>query len=193
MTTKTDPHNSFFSERVFKTGKTRLKALNQTWGSDITYLSSESGCFFYLAVFLDFYSRKIVGWDLSSSLSVQLVLRAFYRSLKTRSVSKGLIIHSDRGSQYTAGEFRKKLEEFGFVQSMSRKGNCYDNAYCESCFSLLKRELGFKVYGSMSEARQDVFEWIEGWYNTKRLHSALGYRSPSEFEKMLVDKRLNTS
>ena len=104
MTTKTDPHNSFFSERVFKTGETKLTALNQVWGSDITYLSAEAGFFLYLVVFLDFYSRKIVGWDVSSSLSGQFVLRAFYRALKTRSVRKGLIIHSDRGCQYTAVE-----------------------------------------------------------------------------------------
>ena len=192
VTTKTDPHNSSFSERVFQVGKTRLTELNQVWGSDITYLKAVEGKFLYLAVFLDFYSRKIVGWDLSSSLSGQLVLRAFYGAVKTRFVRKGLIIHSDRGCQYTAGEFKRKLEELDFVQSMSRTGNCYDNAYCESCFSLLKRELGPKVYGSINEARRDVFEWIEGWYNTHRLHSSLGYKSPVEFEKMTIDKGENT-
>ena len=133
-----------------------------------------------------------MGWDLSSSLSGQLILRAFYGAVKTRFVRKGLIIHSDRGCQYTAGEFKRKLEELDFIQSMSRTGNCYDNAYCESCFSLLKRELGHKVYGSINEARRDVFEWIEGWYNTHRLHSSLGYKSPVEFEKMTIDKGGNT-
>ena len=102
-----------------------------------------------------------------------------------RSVSKGLIVHSDRGVQYTSKLFRDKLKELGFIQSMSRKGNCYDNAQCESCFSLLKRELGAKVYLSMKEAKSDVFEWIEAWYNTTRLHSSLGYKSPADFEKML--------
>ena len=136
-----------------------------------------------MAVFLDFYFRKIVGWDLSYSLSSEVVLRAFYSALKTISARKGLIIHSDRGVQYTAGGFRKQLKDLGFVQSLSRRGNCYDNAYCESCFSLLKRELGPKIYGSLNEARADIFEWIEAWYNTQRLHSSLGYRSPVEFEK----------
>ena len=179
--------------RVFKTGESILTAVNQVWGSDITYLKAVEGNFLYLAVFLDFYSRKIVGWDLSHSLSSEVVLRAFYGALKTRSVRKGLIVHSDRGVQYTAGEFRKKLKDLGFIQSLSRRGNCYDNAHCESCFSLLKRELGHKVYGSMNEARRDVFEWIESWYNTHRLHSALGYRSPVEFEQKGLDLEEKTS
>ena len=179
--------------RVFKSGQTVLSSVNQVWGSDITYLKVIGGSFLYLAIFLDFYSRRIVGWEVSHSLSSGVVLRAFYGALKTRSVKEGLIVHSDRGVQYTAGEFRKQLKELGFVQSLSRRGNCYDHAYCESCFSLLKRELGHKVYVSLSEAREDVFEWIEGWYNTHRLHSALGYRSPMEFEKQDLTWRKKTS
>ena len=131
--------------RVFKSGETVLTSVNQVWGSDITYLRVIGGDFLYLAVFLDFYSRRIVGWEVSHSLSSEVVLRAFYGALKTRSVKEGLIVHSDRGVQYTAEEFRRKLKELGFIQSLSRRGNCYDNAYCESCFSLLKRELGHKV------------------------------------------------
>ena len=178
-------HNNTISERVYKSEQSQLSGLNQVWLSDITYLSVIGGGFIYLSLFLDAFSRKIVGWDLSSSLSAQSVLTAFYRALSVRSVSKGLIVHSDRGVQYTSKAFRDKLKELGFIQSMSRKGNCYDNAPCESCFSLLKRELGAKVYLSMKEAKSDVFEWIEAWYNTKRLHSSLGYKSPAEFEKML--------
>ena len=87
----------------------------------------------------------------------------------------------------------KQLKDLGFVQSLSRRGNCYDNAYCESCFSLLKRELGPKIYGSLNEARADVFEWIESWYNTQKLHSSLGYRGPVEFEKKRLDLEENTS
>ena len=178
-------HGRLIAERVFKTEKHSVPALNQVWGSDITYLRAKSGKFLYLAVFLDFCSRKIVGWELSAGLSADLVLQAFDKALKSRCFAgKGLIIHSDRGVQYTAGEFRKRLKSLGFIQSMSRKGNCYDNAYCESCFSLLKRELGGKVYSDMGEAREEIFEWIEGWYNTQRLHSALGYKSPVEFEKI---------
>ena len=189
VTTKTDLHSSFLNERVFKTGETKPTGFNQVWGSDITYLPAQGGSFLYLVVFLDFYSRKIIGWDLSSSLSGEFVLRAFEKALRVRSIEgEGLIVHSDRGVQYTAMEFRGWLKRLGFIQSFSRTGNCYDNAYCESCFSLLKRELGVKVYGSMKEARKDIFEWIESWYNTQRLHSSLGYRSPVEFEKKSLTK-----
>ena len=173
------------SQRLFKTGETKVTAVNQVWGSDITYLKAEGGNFLYLAVFMDFYSRKIVGWDLSHSLSASLVLSAFNRAAKARLAKTGLMVHSDRGVQYTSEEFRKKLKNRGFVQSMSRKGNCYDNAYCESWFSLLKRELGHRVYSSKDEAKEVIFEWIEGWYNTRRLHSALGYKSPLEFENKM--------
>ena len=89
------------------------------------------------------------------------------------------------GVQYTAEEFRKRVKELGFEQSMSRTGNCYDNAYCESCFSLLKWEVGHKIYSSMQEAKTDLFEWIEAWYNTQRLHSSLGFKSPVDFERKL--------
>ena len=165
-----------------------MTGLNQVWGSDITYLRMRAGFFLYLAVFLDFYSRRIVGWQVSSSLCGELVLRAFDRALRTRSVRGGLMIHSDRGCQYTAGEFRRRLEELGFVQSFSRTGNCYDNAYCESCFSLLKRELGSKVYRSVNEARLDIFEWIEGWYNTHRLHSLWAIEALWHLRKCLLTK-----
>ena len=93
-------------------------------------------------IFIDFFSRKIVSWGLSSSLSAEFVLKAFNKAIDARSAQKGLVVHSDRGVQYTAEEFRKRVKELGFEQSMSRTGNCYDNAYCESCFSLLSRELG---------------------------------------------------
>ena len=178
-------HNNTISQRVYKSGQTKLSGLNQVWLSDITYLAVKDGGFIYLSLFLDAFSRKIVGWDLSSSLSAKSVLTAFYRALRTRKTSKGLIVHSDRGVQYSCKAFRDKLNELGFIQSMSRKGNCYDNAQCESCFSLLKRELGNKSYLNMKEAKTEVFEWIEAWYNTKRLHSSLGYKSPKDFEKTL--------
>ena len=186
ITTQSDKSSSK-GVRVFKVGETVITRVNQVWGSDITYLKAIGGNFLYLAVFLDFYSRKIVGWDVSHSLSSEVVLKAFHGALRVRSVKEGLIVHSDRGVQYTAREFQKELKNLGLVQSLSRRGNCYDNAHCESCFSLLKRELGHKVYESLNEARVDIFEWIEGWYNTQRLHSALGYRSPMEFEEKELD------
>ena len=180
-------HKATISKRLFKSEETVVRAMNQVWGSDITYLSVIGQSFLYLVIFLDFYSRRLVSWEISSSLSGSFVLKAFNRAAETRFVKEGLILHSDRGVQYTSRGFRSRVEELGFVQSMSRKGNCYDNAYCESFFSLLKRELGPKVYESMEEAKEDIFEWIEGWYNTKRLHSALGYRSPVEFEKIMTN------
>ena len=174
------------SPRVFQIEQTAVTRLNQVWSSDITYLKAQGDMFLYLAVFLDVFSRRVVGWELSSCLSGEFVLKALFKGIRTRSIEEKLIIHSDRGVQYTSAVFRKSIKDLGFVQSMSRKGNCYDNAYCESFFSLFKREMKHRVYGgSIVEVRQQVFEWIEGWYNTQRIHSALGYKSPAEFEKMV--------
>ena len=183
-TTQSDPNHPV-APRIFKVGETLVTGLNHVWGSDITYLPTSHGGFLYLVIFIDFFSRKIVSWGLSSSLSAEFVLKAFNKAIDARSAQKGLVVHSDRGVQYTAEEFRKRVKELGFEQSMSRTGNCYDNAYCESCFSLLKRELGHKRYSSMEEAKADLFEWIEAWYNTQRLHSSLGFKSPVDFERKL--------
>ena len=185
VTTYTDK-SSPISPRVFQIEQTVVTRLNQVWSSDITYLKAEGSMFLYLAVFLDVFSRRVVGWELSSCLSGEFVLKALFKGIRTRSIEEKLIIHSDRGVQYTCAVFRKSIKDLGFVQSMSRKGNCYDNAHCESFFSLFKREMKHKVYGgSIVEVRQQVFEWIEGWYNTRRIHSSLGYKSPAEFEKMV--------
>lgn len=177
--------NKSVSERVFRVGESLVTGLDQVWVSDITYLRAKGGGFFYLSLFLDVYSRRIIGWEVSCRLSATGVLTALYRAVKARSVVSGVIVHSDRGVQYSCAGFRSELKRLGFIQSMSRRGNCYDNSHCESVFSLLKRELGFRVYSSLEEARGEIFEWIEGWYNTERLHSSLGYRSPVEFEKMM--------
>ena len=184
MTTCTDKISSI-SPRVFQIEQTYVTKLNQVWSSDITYLKAEGNRFLYLGVFLDIFSRKVVGWELSSCLSGEFILKALFQGVRTRSVEGKLIIHSDRGVQYTSAVFRNSVKDLGFVQSMSRKGNCYDNAHCESFFSLFKRETRNKVYGSIVEARKEVFEWIEAWYNTRRFHSSLGYKSPVEFEEML--------
>ena len=185
VTTRTDESSSI-SPRIFQIEQTRVTKLNQVWSSDITYLKVKGNMFLYLAMFLDVFSRRVVGWELSSCLSGEFVLKALFQGVRTRSIEDKLIIHSDRGVQYTSAVFRKSVKDLGFVQSMSRKGNCYDNAHCESFFSLFKREMKHKVYGgSVVKVRQQVFEWIEGWYNTQRIHSALGYKSPVEFEKMV--------
>lgn len=155
---------------------------NQIWTSDITYLWTKQG-WLYLAVVMDVYSRKIVGWSLSSSLSTELVIRALMMAILHRNPNSGIIFHSDRGSQYTSSSFRRILKNYGIVQSMSSTGNCYDNAITESFFHTLKTELIYwEKYQSREEAKRSIFEYIEINYNRRRLHSSLGYLSPVEFE-----------
>ncbi len=155
---------------------------NETWVSDITYIPTGEG-WLYLAVVIDLYARKVVGWALGTSLATELVIQAFLMACLTRKPPKGLLFHSDRGVQYASRAFREKLSDWGMRQSMSRKGNCWDNAPAEAFFKSLKAELiGAHIYRTRAEARTAVFEYIEVFYNRVRLHSSLGYRSPVEFE-----------
>lgn len=157
---------------------------NQVWTSDITYIRTEEG-WLYLAVVMDIYSRKIIGWEVDKRLGSDLVERAMKKALLQREVQKGIVFHSDQGIQYTSQSFRKLLREGGFIQSMSRRGNCYDNAVTERFFRTLKTELvKRRRYQSREEARRSIFEYIEIFYNRKRIHSSIGYLSPVEFEKM---------
>jgi transposase InsO family protein len=152
------------------------------WVSDVTYIRTTEG-WLYLCVFIDLYSRKVVGWSMSDRNNTELVMLAFWRALKDRRPGVGLVVHSDRGSQYASRRFRAMLTGAGCVQSMSRKGNCFDNAVCESFFHSLKVELERDpLYQSRAEARSELFDYIEGFYNGVRIHSALGYRSPMEYE-----------
>jgi putative transposase len=153
------------------------------WASDITYLWTSEG-WLYLAVVLDLFSRRIVGWSLASTLHKEIVLDALAMALKRRQTETGLLLHSDRGSQYASLAYQERLLEAGVVCSMSRKGNCWDNAPAESFFATLKRELvRCTRFETREAARGAVFEWIEVWYNRKRRHSALGYLSPVQFEE----------
>jgi len=155
---------------------------NRVWVSDITYIATKQG-WLYLCVFMDLYSRRIVGWAMDRHLEASLVSRAFEMACKRRRPGKGLIVHSDRGNQYTSQSFRQKLRAHGARQSMGRKGNCYDNACSESFFHTLKtEEVHLNRYRTRAEARSAIFEYIEGWYNVKRRHSTLGYKAPSVFE-----------
>ena len=153
-------------QRDFKTS-----APNTVWVSDITYIATERG-WLYLTVFLDLFSRMIVGWALSSSLGSQMVQAALHRAIQRRRPEAGLIIHSDRGVQYACNDFRKMLDKHSFIQSMSRKGNCWDNAVAESFFSIIKSEM---IHHEHFKGRDDtspaVFEYIEVYYNRKRKHS----------------------
>lgn len=161
-------------------------APNEKWVQDITYLWSDEG-WSYLAVVIDLYSRRVVGWSLDSRMTVELVLDAMQMALGSRGNPSGTIVHSDRGSQYCAKDFQRLLQEAGMRSSMSRRGCCYDNACAESFFHSLKVEA---IHGERVNTRADlqkrVFEYIELDYNQTRLHSSLGYVSPSEFEQTFV-------
>lgn len=155
---------------------------NQVWVSDITYIWTDEG-WLYLATTMDLYSRKIVGWAMSSCITAELVVDALVMAIDLRSPPPGLVHHSDRGVQYAAHAFQGLLEENGITCSMSGKGNCYDNAVKESFFHTLKTEhCDHEHYRTRAQARSSVFEYIEVFYNRTRLHSTLGYRSPVEFE-----------
>lgn len=157
-------------------------APNKAWVSDITYIPTREG-WLYLSTVIDLYSRSVVGWGMKERMTTQLVTDAFNMALMKR--TPPLIHHSDRGSQYASDEFQKLLREHGVQCSMSGKGNCYDNAVAESFFGTLKKELVyFEDYKTRDEAKRSIFEYIEIFYNRKRRHSSLGYKSPVEFEKL---------
>ena len=157
---------------------------NEVWTSDITYIRTSEG-WLYLAAVIDIYSRKIIGWRLDKNLNSDLVEKALENALMDRRINKGVIFHSDQGIQYASESFRKLLRDNGFIQSMSRKGNCYDNAITETFFHTLKTELVNRTkYRTREEARRSIFEYIEIFYNRKRLHSAIGYNAPVEYEKL---------
>jgi transposase InsO family protein len=179
------------SENMLK-GNFSSEQENRIWTSDITYLWTKEG-WLYLAVVMDVYSRKIVGWSLGSSLSKQLVIKALMMAIVHRKPEAGIIFHSDRGSQYTSNSVRNLLKSYQMTQSMSSSGNCYDNAITESFFHTLKIELIFwNRYQNREQAKRSIFEYIEVFYNRERLHSSIGYLSPVEFEmkrrKDLIEK-----
>ena len=161
----------------------KLTAVNQLWVSDITYIRLREQ-FVYLAVVMDAYSRKVVGWELSRSLSSQLAVRALEQAIVMRQPSPGLVHHSDRGVQYASREYVTLLEKDQMVASMSRPGNPYDNARCERFMQTLKQEeIYASAYRDLEHLRENLGDFIERYYNRKRLHSALGYRTPEEFEQ----------
>lgn len=155
---------------------------NSVWAGDITYVPTDEG-WLYLATVLDLYSRQVVGWSMKRRMTRDLVVDALKQAVGRRKPPPGLIHHSDRGSQYASGEFQELLNKHGFLCSMSRKGNCYDNACVESFFGTLKTEMiCFERYKTRDDARRSIFEYIEVFYNRQRKHSTLGYKSPVEFE-----------
>jgi putative transposase len=162
---------------------------NTVWSSDITYIPTDEG-WLYLAGVLDLCSRTAVGWSMSETLEKRLVLDALKMAYQRRRPGKGLIHHSDRGSQYASDDYGNLLKSYGMQMSMSRKGDCWDNAVMESFFGTLKKELvHHRKYRTRAEARQDIFEFIEVFYNRERLHSSLGYMSPADYEKRIAVKQ----
>jgi transposase InsO family protein len=159
-----------------------VEAPNRVWAGDLTYVWTAEG-WLYLAVILDLYSRRVIGWAMGHRLTVELVERALTMALANRTPLAGLLHHSDRGSQYAATSYQQLLAAHGVTASMSRKGNCWDNACIESFFGTLKRELVYhRHYATRDDATRDIFEYIEVFYNRQRRHSTLGYHSPAEFE-----------
>jgi transposase InsO family protein len=160
----------------------KATAPNQIWVADITYIQTQEG-WLYLAAVLDLYSRRIVGWAMSQRIDTALVLNALAMALLHRDPPANLLFHSDRGVQYASGDYRRALAQGGLVPSMSRKGNCYDNATMESFWSTLKFELVYRRdFSDHSQARSEIFNYIEAFYNRRRSHSSLGFLSPVDFE-----------
>jgi putative transposase len=167
-------------DRQFQTN-----APNRKWVADFTYLWTAEG-WLYVAVVLDLYSRRVVGWSMQSSMTAQLVTDALMMAVWRRGRPDALLHHSDRGSQYTSDEFQRLLRELGITCSMSRSGNVWDNSAMESFFATLKTErTARKTYRTRSEAKADVFDYVERFYNTKRQHSTIGYLSPAQFEEQM--------
>ena len=159
-------------------------APNQLWVADITYIDTQEG-WLYVAGVLDLYSRKIVGWAMSERIDTSLVLKALDMALLHRTPPANVLFHSDRGVQYASGDFRQAIRQAGLVASMSRKGNCYDNAFMESFWSTLKLELVYRgLFQTRAQARAQIFDYIEVFYNRQRAHSALDFHSPVDFETL---------
>ena len=164
---------------------------NYAWVSDITYIATNEG-WLYLATVLDLYSNKIIGYAMSDRINKQLVIDALNKALKARNYPTGVIVHSDRGSQYASKAYKALLKRYKLIGSMSRKGNCWDNAVAENFFGIIKKEYISQVkFITRNQAKLGIFDYIEAWYNPQRIHSKLGYLSPSEFEKSSINLSCN--
>jgi putative transposase len=186
-TTTTSDHQRPRAENLVKQNFTVTEP-NKLWLSDITYLPTLEG-WLYLAIILDAFSRKVIGWAFSDRLTDTLVLTALKMAKQRRIIAKDLIHHSDQGSQYASLDFRHGLQEYGITQSMSGKGNCYDNALAESFFATLKtEEVADTPYVTRQLAKTSIFKYIETFYNPRRRHSSLDYLSPNDFEQLYFNK-----
>ena len=159
--------------------------MNQAWSADITYIATAEG-WLYLACIMDLASRRIVGWSMSDRMKADLVCQALRAAYWKRKPAAGLIMHSDRGSQYASDEHRRLIKDYRMIQSMSRRANCWDNAPMESLFKTLKVERVYQLrYDRRADARLDIVDWIEGFYNRRRMHSSIGSQTPAYAEVSL--------
>lgn len=182
--TTTDSSHSFpVAENILDRDFTASRPAEK-WVSDITYVPTSQG-WLYLTIIMDLFDRKIVGWALSIEMTAEVtVLAAWKMAVLNRPIDQALLFHSDRGVQYASHAFRNQLSKYPVTQSMSRKGNCWDNAVAENYFKILKSEMINHIqYRSIMQAKTDIFEFIEVWYNRKRKHSYLGYQTPEQFRK----------
>ena len=185
----TDSKGTRAAENLLAGGAAEEKVTGKIIIGDITYIRLKGGKFCYLAVWQDKCTRRIIGWSLGLEMTAELIISALEKALQKGKIKLGAIVHSDRGSQYASNAFRSLLERNSLLQSMSGKGNCYDNAQAESFFSRFKAELIENgVFEDINQARLEIFSYIEGYYNRVRLHSSLGYKSPIEFEMELENK-----
>ena len=187
--TTNSKHGFRISPNLLKDNKIEVHLKGQAIVGDITYLPLRNGKFCYLAMFQDKYTRRIVGWAVSAEMTAELVVRALEMGLRRGLIGKNAIIHTDRGSQYVSNIYRELLTRHGLRQSMSGKGNCYDNAQAESFFGRFKTELvEGGLFENVAQVRSETFSYIEGYYNRIRRHSGIGYLSPMNFEKELATK-----
>ncbi|MGD8164761.1 IS3 family transposase, partial [Pantoea sp. FN0307] len=164
------------------------EAPNERWVTDITYIRTHEG-WLYLAVVVDLFSRKVIGWSMQPWMTKDIVLNALLMAVWRRNPQKQVLVHSDQGSQYTSHEWQSFLKSHGLEGSMSRRGNCHDNAVAESFFQLLKRErIKKKIYGTREEARSDIFDYIEMFYNSKRRHGSNDQMPPTEYENQYYQR-----
>ncbi|WP_184945526.1 IS3 family transposase [Kitasatospora kifunensis] len=185
-TTIPDPHAGTRPDLVLRDFQPDPATVDTRWCGDITYIPTQEG-WLYLATVIDIASRRVVGWATADHLRTELVTDALRTACRQRRPNGPVVFHSDRGCQHTSREFANLATEFGISLSVGRTGQCWDNALAESFFATLKRELiGDRPWPSRAAARTAIFDWIEAWFNIRRLHSSLGYRSPAEYETVLA-------
>lgn len=186
----TESNNRMASENLLKSKENEPREPQRVIIGDITYVPHSNGKFCYLASFQDKFTRRIVGWSIAERMTEELVISALKKAFERGFIAAGAIIHTDRGSQYSSDNFRQMLKHSGLRQSMSGRGNCYDNAQAESFFARYKIELlEGGQFESVPQARSETFSYVEGYYNRTRRHSSLGYLSPAEFEKKFEENQ----